>query len=112
MVSILAPIGRWGSFTSKGFTVILDTATAQSIAYRYYDPGQFEVIAESNVGETRWGVVSQTVFQNKEDGVLYAFEWEQGATETQDYDEFEMRDEFEATPVQAVEVIVTEYHPI
>lgn len=88
--------------------MIIESDIAREIAYYGRMEGYTNVKTEF-IGETRWGIVRRTIFMVP-DGSLYAFEWEGGATEQQDYDSFDDFDTVEAYPVVPVQVTVTEYH--
>lgn len=89
----------------------LDADTARDIAYRASDPDRYTHVAEEHLGESRWGIIKRTVFIDKQYKKYYAFTWEQGATEMQDYDEFDNGD-IDIEEVNPVKVEVTEYHKV
>jgi hypothetical protein len=48
------------------------------------DGEYYKFVASEDVDSSRWSVLVQVVFQVKEDGKLYAFNWERGLTEMQE----------------------------
>jgi hypothetical protein len=67
-------------------------------------------VAEVHVENTRWSVVNDIVF--KADDRHWMIRFASGATEAQDYDDFEEKDEFEATEVEEREVAVLKWVPV
>lgn len=88
--------------------MIIDADIARELSYGG-NIDEFVLVKTETLGETRWGIIRRTIFMAP-DRSLYAFEWEEGATEHQDYDSFDDVDTVEAYRVIPVQVTVTEYH--
>lgn len=71
---------------------------------------RYSPVDEEIVGRTRWGVLYDTVFLD-ENGDYWQFTWEDGATESQDYDSFDLDDSVTATRVVQEKVVVEKWVP-
>lgn len=91
--------------------LVLDGQTARSIAYDYCDPDKYVRVESKMLDTTRWGIINRVVFIDKASNKYYAFTFEEGATEMQDYDEFE-DGSIEAYEVAPFKVTVTEFHKV
>lgn len=81
-------------------------ATGEADGYDEYDG--WKHIATEDFDQTRWGVVAQSVVQDP-DGKFWALDWERGATEHQDYNDFSGREEMTWHRVYPHQVTVTKY---
>lgn len=71
---------------------------------------RYSPVDEEIVGRTRWGILYDTVFKD-ENGDYWQFTWEDGATESQDYDSFDFDSSVEATKVVKKSVVVDKWVP-
>lgn len=72
---------------------------------------RYSPVDEEIVGRTRWGVLYDTVFED-ENGDYWQFTWEDGATESQDYDSFDFDKKVTATKVEKRSTMVDKWVPI
>lgn len=72
---------------------------------------RYSPVDEEIVGRTRWGVLYDTVFKD-ENGEYWQFTWEDGATESQDYDSFDFEDYITATKVERKSIVVDKWVPV
>lgn len=71
---------------------------------------RYSPVDEDIVGRTRWGILYDTVFKD-ENGDHWQFTWEDGATESQDYDSFDFDNKVKATKVVKKSVVVDKWVP-
>jgi len=89
----------------------IESGIAETIGYGR-STERYTHIETEFVDETRWGSVWRTVYLDSEDDRYYAFEWERGATEMQDYDDFDDVSHIEVEEVKPFRVTVTEFHKV
>ena len=82
----------------------------QNLVWDDHDNTVFEVIEDEQVDTTRWSTMHEMVFKFKYNGLFYATNYSQGATECQDERPYEDEDdEIECYQVVPTEVKVIRY---
>lgn len=72
---------------------------------------RYSPVDEEMVGRSRWGIFYDTVFEDA-NGDYWQFTWEDGATESQDYDSFDYDKTVTCTKVVKQLVEVEKWVPV
>ncbi len=73
------------------------------------DSDKWEEIESNVIDNSRWSVQKEGIFKHIESGKFYSFNWQQGATETQDERPFEYESEVTVIEVEQKEVTVKKW---
>ena len=74
-------------------------------------PYDCDLISEETIDNTRWSIIKEIVFQDK-DGKYYQTTYSEGATECQDESPWEYEKEVECVEVELKEVLVKKWIPV